>query len=159
MRKTPADIMRDVRCELTPIEAAVLSACDRAARSGSPIHQVDIAAAAGSSALWGGTAPGILKRLETKGYITRSVYQRGVQVCIVSTGQCTSPPANTAPHWRARTEAVATPAIQAVRERSQSTFMQMEEDARKRGKAMSQHLADLVYIGHHAYRDEQERGE
>jgi hypothetical protein len=84
---------------LTPIEQRVYDICVAAADAGRPLDSgeamTEMIGAAGVS-----TVPGILKRLERKGWITRSVFQRGRQVCITATGRCTVPPRDQTPHWR-----------------------------------------------------------
>jgi hypothetical protein len=102
------------------------------------------------------TVPGIMRRLEVKGFIKRNIFQRGRQVCIVETGECTAAPPCTAPHWRQRTETTPTPAIQQIRERVPMAA-EIEMEARRLGKHVTEFLADLVYIGWHEYRAEQER--
>ena len=133
-------------------ERRVLSLAIEDAAAGRPLRpNAEIAAELGSQNYDGGTVPGIMRRLEAKGYITREIYQRGRQVCIVSTGQCTAPPKDTSPHWRLRTDRVPSPAIQAVRQKRQDVCALIEQEARRLGKPMSDFLADLVYIGWHSY--------
>lgn len=140
---------------LSQIERAVLSICEQAAEDGRPLESIEeIMNEVGVDGF--STVPGIMKRLEEKGFIRRNIYQRGRQVCIVATGQCTAPPKCTAPHWRLRpkSEPIPTPAIHLVRQ--QSISAQIEQDARSEGKSMAEHLMSLIYIGHHAYRAERE---
>lgn len=140
---------------LTPIEQAVLSICRQAAAEGRPLESIEeISARIGVQGI--STVPGIMKRLEAKGCITRNIYQRGRQVCIPETGQCTAAPSCTAPHWRFRTERVPTPAIHTIRERAKPVAAMIETEARLTGKALSEFLADLVYIGWHGYMAEKE---
>lgn len=141
---------------LSVTERIALACVEQIASEGRRVSQDEINAAIGSQNTTGSTAAGILGRLEAKGYIERHIYQRGVQVCIVSTGQCTAPPANTAPHWRLRTEQVPAPAIQAIRERAKPIAAMIEAEARMLGKPMSEFLADLVYIGWHTLEAEKE---
>ena len=156
MRKFEA--VRTGGASLTPVEERVLAFCEVAAAEGRPLEPVDtIMRAIGAQSY--STVPGIMRRLEAKGYITREVYQRGRSVCIIATGQCTAPPSNIAPHWRFRTDRVQTPAIQQVRQRMPDTATLIEQEARRSGKHMSDFLADLVYIGWHEYQAEKERGE
>lgn len=148
--------LRDVA--LTQIEIDVLAICRRAAADGRELEPTEvIMARLGLSGY--GTVPGVLKRLEAKGLISRNIYQRGRQVCIVDTGQCTAAPSCTAPHWRLREAQVPTPAIQQVRQRMQNEASLIEQEARKLGKPMSDFLADLVYIGWHEYDRRREDGE
>lgn len=106
------------------------------------------------------TVPGILKRLEAKGLISRNIFQRGRQVCITATGQCTAPPNDTSPHWRLRDRSndPPVPAIQQTRQRSVSAFARIEQLAREERKHVTEFLVDLVYIGLHAYEAERENG-
>lgn len=158
-----AALVRDSLAALSHIERAVLSICEQAANAGRPLESNDdIMEALTScgfylSAYGGGTIPGIMERLQRKGFIERIKYQRGRQVCITATGKCTAPPACTAPHWRLRpkNDPIPTPAIHKVRERAPMA-QQIELEARRLGKSMSDFLADLVYIGFHAYQAEQE---
>jgi hypothetical protein len=150
---------------LSPLEAAVFALCNAAAEEGRPLESNDdmMEALEGCgyylSGYGGGTIPGIMKRLEGKGVIARTVFQRGRQVCILETGKSTAPPNDTSPHWRLRTEAVQSPAIHIVRQKSQPTSNLIEQEARRLGKHMTDFLADLVYIGWHRYQAEQEAGE
>ena len=149
-------ILRDTA--LTSIERDVLEICWRAAAENRVLDsQEDIAEVMGFQSP--SSAADVMRRLETKGYIRRQLYQRGRQVCIVATGQCTAPPSNTAPHWRLRTERVQAPAIQQVRSRMPEASVLIEHEARRLGKHMTDFLADLVYIGWHQYAAEKERGE
>jgi SOS-response transcriptional repressor LexA len=146
------------RNALTPIEQRVLEICDRAAEEGRELDSTEsMTAAIGATGV--STIPGILKRLEAKGYIDRTVYQRGRRVCIAATGKCTIPPRNTAPHWRERTDRVQTPAIQAVRDRAKPVAAMIEAEARLLGKSLTDFLGDLVYIGWHEYQAEKEGAE
>ena len=137
---------------LSAVETIALRYCVEAIAAGRRITQDGLCAAVGGSG--GGTAPTILKRLEEKGYITRKIFQRGVQVCIKTTGQCSLPPPDTSPHWRLRTERTLAPAANTVR--NEQIGSAIEADARARGVNIQTHLHDLVYIGHHAYRTEQD---
>lgn len=156
--KRPFDVARNVAARLSPIEREVLRLCERAAAEGRLLESIE-EMRHGLGALSYSTVPGIMKRLEAKGYISRKVFQRGRQVCITATGQCTAPPSNTAPHWRFRVETPPTPAIQAVRERARSMAELIESEARQLGKPLSVFLADLVYIGWHGYKAEKEQDE
>lgn len=141
------------KAPLTPIEQRVLERYVLAAAAGQPAPSIEeIAKHIGASGV--ATVPGITKRLEEKGYITRQIYQRGRTVCIVETGQCTLPPKDQTPHWRHRTDRVPTPAIQSVRERVKPVAAMIEAEARLLGKSVSDFLADLVYIGWHEYQAE-----
>jgi hypothetical protein len=93
------------------------------------------------------TVPGIMKRLEEKGYITRTIYQKGRVVCV--NGVCTAAPKNLAPHWRVRTDRVPAPAIQAVQQRAKPLASMIEAKARSLGKPLHEFLMDCVYVGFH----------
>lgn len=140
---------------LSPIERRVLEMCETAAENGLPAPSIeDLTVAIGATGV--STVPGIMKRLEAKGFISRRIYQRGRVVCISATGQCTAEPANTSPHWRFRIEQPQTPAIQAVREKSKPIAAMIEAESRLTGKPIAQFLADLVYIGWHEYQAEKD---
>jgi hypothetical protein len=140
---------------LTQIEDQVLTICKRAAAEGRELDSIeDMRMALG--ALSYSTVPGVMKRLEAKGYITRQIFQRGRTVCITATGQCTLPPRDQTPHWRVRTERVPAPAIQCLREKAKPVSAMIEAEARLLGKSLSDFLGDLVYIGWHEYQAEKE---
>jgi len=148
--RSPVDVRRDI--PLSAVEAIALRYCAEAIAAGQQITQDGLCAAVGGSG--GGTAPTILKRLEEKGFITRKIFQRGVQVCITATGQCSLPPRDTSPHWRLRSESVPAPTPQTLR--NEKIGSAIEADAKARGVTLQNHLHDLVYIGHHAYREERD---
>jgi hypothetical protein len=141
---------------LTPTENIALEALKQIASENRRATKAEICAAIGSDNYEGGTAPGVVNRLEDKGYVTTNRFQRGFQVCIVATGQCTALPTDTTPHWRLRTDSVPTPAIQSVRERSKPIAAMIEAEARLLGKSLSDFLGDLVYIGWSEYQVEKE---
>ena len=132
---------------LSAVEKTALEFCQRRAAEGKPVTRADIAVAIGSQNLWGGTAPGVLNRLEAKGYITRTYYQRGVQVCIAETGQCTAPPASRATHWRHREEAVQSPPLHQLRQSRPAATKIIEREAALSGHSMQDFLMDLVFNG------------
>jgi hypothetical protein len=144
---------------LTVTESIALECVRQIAREQRQATNAEICAAIGSENYEGGTAPGVLRRLEEKGYVSRTMYQRGFQVRIVATGEQTAPPRNTAPHWRTRSDHPPAPAIQAIRERAKPIAAMIEAEARMSGKHHADFLADLVYIGWHQYQAEKERGE
>jgi hypothetical protein len=153
--RTRAEVARNANAPLTTVERIVLERCRAAAAAGEKAPSIEeLSSEIGATGV--ATVPGIMKRLEAKGYITRQIFQRGRIVCIAATGQCTAPPKDTSPHWRLRTEPVPTPAIQAVRERNKPVGAMIEAEARQLGKHHSDFLADLVYIGWHAYQAEKE---
>lgn len=132
---------------LSPVEKTALALCAERARRQQPITQLDLTIAVGSGNWTGSTAAGILNRLERKGYIERTYYQRGVQVCIVETGECTAPPTNQATHWRDRDEPVQTPPIHELRKYKPHATTIIEREAAASGKAMHDFLQDLVFNG------------
>lgn len=140
--KTPFDVMRRAN-SLSPVERTALERCSQAADNGEQITRAAICQAIGSDNHEGGTGPGVLNRLEDKGHIKRTFYQRGVQVCIVASGKCTAAPRNTATHWRHR-DPVPTPAIQAVKQRSMTDAGMIEMIAKQTGMAIQDVLAELV---------------
>lgn len=147
---------------LSPLENAVFSLCNAAAEDGRQLESNDdiMEALEGCGftlcAYGGGTIPGIMKRLEAKGAIKRRQFQRGRQVCIVATGKWTAEPNDTSPHWRLRDTPVQSPAIQRLRQSVPKLATQIEQEARKQGRHMSDFLADLVYIGWHEFQRERE---
>lgn len=153
-RIDPVSIRRDVLAPLTAVESIAFQAIKQIISEGRQATKAEICAAIGSDNYDGGTVPGIIKRLETKGYVTRSIYQRGFQVCIGD--QCSAAPSDTSPHWRQREAAVPIPAIQAVRQKAPELAALIEREARARNRPLSAFLADLVYIGWHGYQAEME---
>lgn len=155
--RTRFSIMREIASPLSTIEQRVYEFCKAAASEGRELDNIgEMSDAIGLAST--STIPGAMKRLEEKGYITRKIYQRGRQVCITATGQCTPPPANTAPHWRDRVEQVPSPAIQKVAEKSKPIAAMIEAEARITGQSVAALLADLVYIGWLEYVAERECG-
>lgn len=137
----------DVSQMLSPVERTALEFIRKQAAEGKQVTRADIAIAIGSQNLWGGTAPGVLNRLEEKGYITRTFYQRGLQVCDVETGQCTAPPASRAVHWRHRPERVPTMPLHAVRDRNMPVAHVIEAEARRQGKSLQDFQMELLLNG------------
>jgi hypothetical protein len=141
---------------LSQIERDILGLCARAAADGRQLESIEeMMGMFGFSSY--STIPGIMRRLEAKGFITRRIFQRGRQVCITATGQCSAPPACTAPHWRLRAETPPTPPVQQVRQKWPSLSAAIEQEARQLRKPMTDFLADLVYIGWHEFQAEAER--
>jgi hypothetical protein len=142
---------------LTFIEQRVLDICIADAKAGRQLRPNDeIAAEIGATGA--GTVPGILLRIEQKGYISREIYQRGRRVCIEATGHCTLPPACTVPHWRTITDRAPLPAIQQVRERDQSLASWIETTARSLGRDYLDFATELLRRGAQDYRADQESG-
>lgn len=139
---------------LTPVERVALEFCRARARDGKPVTQLDITLAIGSQNFTGGTAAGVLKRLERKGLIERMFYQRGLQVCFPDTGECTAEPACRATHWRQRTEQVPTLPVMELRRANQAAASLIESEARKIGMALPEFLMDLIWNGLHLYLEE-----
>ena len=136
---------------LTPVEKTAYEFCRQRAREGKPVTQMDITLAIGSQNHTGGTSAGVLNRLETKGVITRTFYQRGLQVCFPDTGECTAEPASRATHWRQRTEDVPTPPIARVRDVHHVAAFVIEAEARKAGLNLQDFLMELVFNGLELY--------
>jgi hypothetical protein len=159
--RTPFAVARassDARLPLTPVEREVFVRCEDAAAKGLPAPSIEaLSQVIGATGV--ATVPGIMKRLEAKGYITREIYQRSRMICIVGTGKCTAPPSDRTPHWRIRTDRVPTPAIQSVRERARPIAAMIEAETRLIGKSLTDFLGDLVYIGWHEYQAEKDNGE
>jgi len=153
--KQPFDIARECsRPDLTPIERLVLAECRAAAEAGLPAPSSErLREMIGASSF--STAPGILRRLEEKGYISRTIYQRGRVICIPETGECTLPPNDLTPHWRTCPHRVPAPTIQVVRQRDLQCASDIEREARRLNKSMLDFLADLAHRGWHDYLAEQ----
>lgn len=153
--RTAFDVRHAFCAPLTPIEQTVLDRCREAAAAGSLAPSIEeLTAAIGAAGV--STVPGIMNRLEAKGYITRKIYQRGRVICISETGQCTLPPNDQTPHWRFRTDRVPSPAIQSFRDKAKPVSAMIEAEARLLGKSLTDFLSDLVYIGWHEYQAEKE---
>jgi hypothetical protein len=142
--------------QLTAVQRRALEHCSEMARLGLPVTQMSISEAIGSQNACGSTATGVLNGLEEKGYITRQAYQRGVQVCIVATGQCTASPPCTVPHWRTITDRVPVPAIHQIRQRDMPAAQWIEAEARRIGRDHLDFLMELVRRGLQDYRADQE---
>jgi predicted MarR family transcription regulator len=145
--------------DLSPVERTALEFIRKRAAENKPVTRADIAIAIGSQNLWGGTAPGVLNRLEAKGHITRTYYQRGLQVCDVKTGKCTAAPASRATHWRQRTEDVQTPPLHALRQRRPALTRVIEQEASKLNIALPDFLMDLVANGIELWLEKRENEE
>lgn len=150
-RIDPVRIRREIREALTATESICFEAIKQIISEGRKATIAELSAAVGSDNVYGGTVPGIIARLEAKGYITRETYQRGMRVCIGD--QCSAMPDNTAPHWRDRTRAVPIPAIQAVRQREPELAVLIEKAARAEGKFLNDFLADCTFNGFRLYQD------
>ena len=151
-----ADLDKPYDRILSPVERTALDFIRKRAAAGLQVTRADIAMAIGSQNLWGGTAPGVLNRLEQKGYITRTFYQRGLQVCDVATGQCTAAPNSTATHWRHRTDRVPTMPGHALRERSLPAAQVIEAEARKHGYDLQAFQMLLLVNGLELWLEKQE---
>ena len=150
------DLRRSIASDgLSPAQAVALAFIKDRAANGRPVTQMDITLAVGSQNYTGSTSAGILKQLEDKGLITRTFYQRGMQVCVVETGQCTAEPSCRATHWRQRTEDVPTPAPAALKERFQTLATMIENEARKIGSTHQEFLMELVFNGFEVYLEKQ----
>lgn len=150
------DMDRPYERILSPVERTALEFIRERAEAGLPVTRADIAMAIGSQNLWGGTAPGVLNRLEEKGYITRTFYQRGLQVCDIASGKCTAPPASRATHWRHRTDRVPTLPVRTVRERSAPAAFVIESEARRAGIDFHEFQMQLLVNGLELWLENQE---
>ena len=103
----------------------------------------------------GGTIPEITRRLENMGLIEVDRWQRSSRICFPD-GLCTALPLNTAPHWRDRPKQTPSVSIETVRVRHPEISAQIITWASKRGVALCDAIADLVYVG---WQVEKERGE
>jgi hypothetical protein len=142
---------------LTTVERFALEHCERMAGQGLAVTQASISDAIGSANVAGSTATGVLRRLEAKGYIERRSYQRGVQVCIVETGQCTASPPCTVPHWRTISDRAPVPAIQQVRSRDMPLAQWIESTARSLRRDYLDFATELLKRGAQDYRADQEQ--
>lgn len=115
----------------------------------------DLAEVSGVSSV--STTVALMHSLESEGRIEVQRYQKSRQVMITASGLSTAPPANTAPHWRERSESVPAPAIHSIRQKEQKVSEAIETEARRLNVSLSDFLSDLVYIGWHEYLDEKER--
>jgi len=148
--RNPFEIMRDLASPLSPIERTVLGYIERAAAQGvildeNSVIAEDLGVQSTSS------VSDVLRRLENKGIISRKLYQRGRQVCITATGECTAEPSNLTPHWRFRADSVPAPSVSEIKQRMPKTATTMEAEARLLGKSLNEFLCDLVYCGWHDY--------
>ena len=161
MATAPTNVVqlrKDMRGQpaLSAVEQTALDFIRSKAAAGEPVTRADIAIAIGSQNLWGGTAPGVLNRLEAKGYITRTFYQRGLQVCCAKTGQCTAPPQSRATHWRNREEKVATMPGHEIKRRSLPVGLVIEMEARKAGYSLQDFQMMLILNGLELWLEKQE---
>jgi hypothetical protein len=152
----PVTIRRDVLAPLTPVERIAFEAIKQIINEGRQVRKAEICAAVGSENWDGGTASGIIGRLEAKGYISRRKFQRGMIVCIGDT--CSAPPNDQSPHWRDRERAVPVPAIQAIRQREPELAVLIEKAARAEGKFLNDFLADCTFNGFRLYQDMKDEG-
>jgi len=137
-------------------EATLLGAYVAAAEQGLPKPSIEeLADLCGVSN--SGAIPDMTRRLEAMGLITRTVFQRGSQICIVKSGKCTAMPKNTTPHWRDRPRETPSVLIKTIKNRQPETEIADEimRWANSRGTALCDAIADLVYVG---WQVEKERG-
>jgi SOS-response transcriptional repressor LexA len=131
---------------LTTIESRVYEICRRCASAGVELDsQESIIVEVGFESP--SSAADVMRRLETKGYIERRLFQKGRMVKICETGEWTAEPKNTAPHWRLRKESCPAPAIHQIRERARPLAQMIEAKARALGKPLHEFLIDCVYVG------------
>lgn len=135
-------------------EATLLGAYVDAAERGLPKPSTDdLAELCGVSN--GGSIPDMTRRLEAMGLITRTVFQRGSQICITKSGKCTALPSNTSPHWRDRPRDTPSVSIETIKNRQPVIATEIMCWANSRGTALCDAIADLVYVG---WQVEKERG-
>ena len=134
---------------LSDTERVCLECLKQIASEGRIANQYEICAAIGTENTNGGTVAGVVNRLVSKGHVERigGPLQKSMWLRIVATGQTTAEPRDKTPHWRYRKEAVPSPAIHHIRQRSKTIAQRIEEKARKLGKPVSEYLMDLVYVG------------
>ena len=135
---------------LSDTERVCLECLKQIASEGRIAYRDEIQAAIGSQNMCGSTATGVVSRLVDGGHVEHVLgvpIQRGLWLRIVATGQQTAEPRCISPHWRYRKEAVPSPAIHHIRQRSKTIAQRIEEKARKLGKPVSEYLMDLVYVG------------
>lgn len=139
--------------KVTDTEGALLRIARHAAESMEPLPKTDdLSAMIGVSN--GGTISDMFHRLHDMGELELISYQRGRRVCFPD-GLCTALPLNTAPHWRDRPKQTPSVSIETVRVRHPEISAQIITWASKRGVALCDAIADLVYVGWQA---EKERG-
>jgi hypothetical protein len=149
-----------VREPLSLSERIALECLKQIALEARVANRDEIQAGIGSRNECGSTATGIINRLVDKGYVEHVMgvpIQRGLWLRIVETGQQTSEPRCTAPHWRYRKDAVPSPTIQRVAEHGKPLADMIEAKAKSLGKSLADFLMDCVYVGFHEIcRDEQQ---
>lgn len=156
------EVRRDIgRPALTVIERIALECLKQIAREGREATQEEIRAGIGSDNQCGSTATSVINRLVAKGYVARIglPLQKAMWLRICETGEATAEPRDKTTHHRYRTDRVPAPAIQPVREKMPDIAAMIEREARRSNRPLAAFLADLVYIGWHEYRAEQELGE
>lgn len=132
-------------------EDVILNALVQAAEVGSPCPTADdLSDLIGSSSV--STTVGIMQRLEKRGIIKIERYQRERRVTIVKTGAKTAQVKTPVPHWRDRPRAVPSPAFEVVRRRDPEASQALMVAARHEGRALSDFLADMVWLGFQQYR-------
>lgn len=137
---------------LPPAEASLLAALTDAADRGlsCPTNE-ELSDMLGLSAL--SAPPQIMDRLRRRGLIEVQRYQKERRVKIVATGNQTAEVRTPAPHWRDRPRDVPAPAVHAVRAQRPDTARDIMTTAQKLGRAPSDFLADLVWIGWAAWQE------
>jgi hypothetical protein len=149
--RTAFEVARTANVPLTPIERRVFEICCADAAAGRMLTPNDeIAERIGATGA--GTVPGILARIEAKGFIIREIYQRGRKVCIAATGQCTAPPECQVIHWRKIADRAPTPAIHQIRQHDMNLAQWIETEARRTGRNHLEFLEELVRRGVQDYR-------
>lgn len=134
-------------------ERTILAALTRAAAAGvqCPFNE-DLDTLIGASSA--STSTTIVKRLENWGLIRVERYQRERRVTIVKTGKATAEVRTKAPHWRHRPQGIPAPAAAQIKTRSPDIFAEIQVAANREGRAVSDFLADLAWMGWNAYRED-----
>ncbi|ODP39268.1 hypothetical protein [Sphingomonas turrisvirgatae] len=139
---------------LSDNEAIIYRALDQAAREGRPCPaNEELSALLGCSS--DSTSPTIVTRLDRRGYIRVQRYQRSRQVTIIRTGMSTAEPASKAPHWRDRPKNIPAPAPDSIKAKRPDTFSQIVMAANRERRPIADFLADLVWIGFDAFKQEE----
>ena len=131
-----------------PWEAMVYRSLSRAAENGERCPtSIEIATMLDCSP--GGTAAGIVKRLERRGLISVERYQRERRVTIVATGKSTAQVKTPAPHWRTRPRPASMPSVSptylTAKRASMGAAIVMA--AQQEGMSVQEFIAELAWAG------------
>jgi len=97
----------------------------------------------------GGTATGIVARLERRGLIQVERYQRERRVTIVATGKSTAQVRTPAPHWRTRPRPASMPSVSPTYLTAKRASMGAElvMAAQQEGMTVQEFIAELAWTG------------